>query len=119
MKKILLSFPLLLAFSLSFFNSCTYKSKEELLGSVVCDTSGVKYSSTIQPILTTYCNSQSGCHGANAGSISLVGYQNVFNNVDNVFSAIDNGSMPKGSTKLDACTINQFQNWLNQGAPNN
>lgn len=119
MKKIAIVSILSIITCLSMFNSCTYKSKEELLAGVTCDTTGITYTSTIQQLVTTHCNAQSGCHGASPGSVSLITYQNVKDNVDNVMSEIESGGMPKGASKLDICTISKFQTWVNHGAPQN
>lgn len=119
MKKITIALSLIIPISISLFNSCTYKSKEELLSKVTCDSTNVTYNAAIQQLVTQHCNSQSGCHGANAGSISLLTYQNVYDHVDNVLDEIVTGGMPKSAPKLDDCTIGKFQNWVNNGSPQN
>ena len=104
--------------------SCISADKKTLLSASICDTSSVKYSTTITPILNTYCIS---CHSAASPSagINLEGYNNVKNYVDNgqLWGTMNHSSgyspMPKGATKIDACKLSQLLAWINLGAPNN
>ncbi len=89
-----------------------------------CDTTYVTYSGIIAPLMTNYCN---GCHGgvSPSGGINLMSYADVA-----VFAA--NGSlygcvshdpfwspMPKNSTMMPQCKIDQIRIWVNAGAPQN
>ena len=123
MKKIAIPFVVLLMFLIS---SCYY-DKAELIytQNVACDTSNVKYSTVVAPILNTNCN---GCHGGNAAmgaGIILDNYASTKVYIDNrrlINSILQNGTasnMPKGGGKLDACTIRKINSWINQGALNN
>ncbi len=100
-------------------NSCYYDNKEDLYGGIaICDTTNTKYAEVIQPIVVQYCT---GCHGGVSPSagLSLEGYTNVKNNYPGMLTAMKNGTMPKGSSKLDDCTILKVQTWVNRGAQNN
>lgn len=98
--------------------SCTYRKTQEILGSV-CDTSNTKYSTFVSTMINTNCNSETGCHGASAGSISLEAYTDVSGLASDILSRIKSGNMPKGHSKLDDCTIERFEAWVNKGARNN
>ena len=104
--------------------SCVNNNKQDLLNASACDTSTVKYSTTIAPIMTNYCTN---CHGGSSPSagINLEGHTNVKTYVDNgrLWGSMnhDNGysAMPQGTGKLDACTINKLLAWIHAGALNN
>jgi hypothetical protein len=74
--------------------------------------------------MTNYCTN---CHGGNSPSaiINLEGHTNVKTYVDNgrLWGSMnhDNGysAMPKGTGKLDACTLNKLLAWIHAGALNN
>ena len=124
MKK-LLTITILAAGVISA-SSCYYDKANVIYpSSGACDTTAVKYSTFISPTLNTYCN---GCHGGSAAmgaGIVLDNYTSVKTYVTNaklLGSIQQNGtasSMPKGGSKLDACTINKFDAWIKSGAPNN
>ncbi|HPI54395.1 MAG TPA: hypothetical protein PLU10_06850 [Chitinophagaceae bacterium] len=99
--------------------SCEYTSKDKLLAnSGVCDTSNVKYSTTISTMMTNYCTN---CHGGSSpsGGINLEGYSNMSIYAESSLNAMKNGSMPQGSSKLDDCTINKLDRWILNGSQNN
>jgi len=90
-----------------------------------CDTVNITYSGTIKPFLASYCLS---CHSnataASAKNIKLQDYADVVTNADKSLSAINWSpgviGMPLGAlTKLDNCSIKQFQIWVRKGKPNN
>lgn len=90
-----------------------------------CDTASVTYSGTVATILNSNCN---GCHGGAAAAgagIKLDTYAGVSTWVTNgrlLNSMLHNGQaspMPKGGSKLDACTINKVSAWISKGAANN
>jgi len=112
--------------SIVYLSSCYY-DKADLIytQNLACDTSAVKYSTIVAPILTKSCNY---CHGgtaANGAGIVLDNYASTKVYVDNgklLNSILQNGkasAMPKGGGKLDACSINKVTNWINKGAINN
>lgn len=97
---------------------CIRNNKQDLLMDSICDTTDVKFASTINSVAVNYCTS---CHGGASPSagISLEGYNNIANYASACYNAIYNGSMPQGSTKLDDCTIKKFKSWIDAGKPNN
>ena len=105
---------------LFILTSCTNKNKQDLLNTMVCDTTNTKFSTVINQIIVTQCNTQSGCHGApSLGSISLEGYQNVYDNYAEILTRIKSGNMPKNNPALDVCSILKIENRINKGAQNN
>lgn len=89
----------------------------------LCDTSNVTFSGTIQPMMQNYCV---GCHNANSqgGNIRLDAYSYVYAQAMNnglINSVTGNGVtlMPKGTSGLPNCMIDEINIWINAGAPNN
>ncbi|HYH14250.1 MAG TPA: hypothetical protein VD794_03460 [Flavisolibacter sp.] len=94
-------------------------------GSGTCNTSDMKFSADIVPILQSNCYA---CHSNANQSISginLEGYSNVKARVDDgrLVGAITHASgfspMPQGGSKLSDCNINKIKSWVASGAPNN
>ncbi len=89
-----------------------------------CNTTDVRYSSFIKPVVDTYCK---GCHSGNApsGGIGLATYDGVKTVALNgkllgtISWAAGFQKMPQGGNKLDACTISKFEAWIAAGAPEN
>jgi mono/diheme cytochrome c family protein len=117
-------------FTAGFFllglSSCFY-DKADLIypQQTTCDTATITYSGTVAPILTANCN---GCHGGAAAAgagIKLDTYASLSTWVTNgrlLNSMLHNGQaspMPKGGSKLDACTLNKVSAWITKGAANN
>ncbi len=122
-KKIILIITSLTVFW--FVQSSCYYDKEELLkGGSGCDTTNVKYSTTIKGILDVSCN---GCHSGASPSagISLADYTAVKTETANprFYGCLTHDAnyspMPKGGSKLDECKLSQVKKWLDAGAPNN
>jgi mono/diheme cytochrome c family protein len=107
-------------------SSCFYDKADLIYPQpTTCDTATVTYSGTVAPILSTNCN---GCHGGTAAAgagIKLDTYASLSTWVTNgrfLNSMLHNGQaspMPKGGSKLDACTINKVSAWITKGAANN
>lgn len=123
--KLVFSVTILLCF-LSF-SSCYYDNEEYLYGKIPCDVTGVTYSVTLVPILSTHCYS---CHStaagnASGGGIILDSYKTILPYVTNgkLMGSINHAGgyspMPKSATKLNACDIQKIQAWVTAGAPNN
>ncbi|MEN9951592.1 MAG: hypothetical protein RLY85_2344 [Bacteroidota bacterium] len=117
----------LILIAITVFSASCFYDKADLVYPVAstCDTTAVKYSTTIAPVLTASCN---GCHGGTAAAgagIVLDNYNSVKTWVTNgklLNSMLQNGkasAMPKGGGKLDNCTLNKISSWINQGALNN
>lgn len=113
------------AFLFMLFNSCSYHNELELYP---CDSTGVSYSKSIQPILENHCYS---CHSdankaVHANNFGLEGYNQVKSIIDLNQGLIignirhDPGfmAMPKGAPKLSECDIAKIQSWISKGAPN-
>lgn len=107
-------------------SSCFY-DKADLIypQQTACDTATVTYTGTIAPILNSNCNA---CHGGTAAAgagIKLDNYASLSTWITNgrlLNSMLHNGQaspMPKGGSKLDACTINKVSTWITKGAQNN
>jgi mono/diheme cytochrome c family protein len=123
MKQILLFTAGLFLLGLS---SCFYDKADLIYPQPsTCDTANITYSGTVAPILTANCNV---CHGGTAAAgagIKLDTYASLSTWVTNgrlLNSMLHNGQaspMPKGGSKLDACTINKVSAWITKGAANN
>ena len=120
-------FLVLSGLALFFFLGCKTDSAEQLYPSpIACDTSNIKYSANVQPILQANCMSQ-GCHiNGNANG----GFQ--FDTYDNFKMTITSGKLlnairytaggsknmpPVG--KMNDCDIKKIEAWVARGYPNN
>lgn len=122
-----MKFCLLFTLVSSLLIGCYY-DKEVLVyptSTTTCDTTAVKFSTTLLPLLNASCNS---CHGgaASAGAgIVLDNYTGVKTSVNSgkfLNSILQNGAasaMPKGGSKLADCDITKIKVWINAGALNN
>ena len=104
--------------------SCVYNIEEELYPDVDCNTSNVKYSTSVVPILTDNCYV---CHAeaANVGGVNFESHEKLKIYVDNgsLLGAITHSpnysAMPQGSGQLDNCLIETIKEWIESGALNN
>lgn len=91
---------------------------------IECDSVDMNYIEDISPILELSCN---GCHSSSVASGGVVtdNYSDILIVVQSgqLSGAInwDDGytNMPFNQSKLDDCTINKINNWINDGAPEN
>ena len=87
-----------------------------------CDTANTSYANTIAPIINNNCI---GCHSITtpSGGIVLSSYASIkaiVNNGQLKASVIDRSSTPMPPTyTINACSINQLNNWINNGMPEN
>ncbi len=120
------SMSVYLAVALSIMISvsgCAYDNEEDLYPGLICDTQLATYQAVIVPIMTNYCL---GCHStdANLGEVSLEGYDNLINYVNNgrLLGSIRHQSgfspMPKDQPKIPACDIAKIEQWIASGAKN-
>ena len=89
-----------------------------------CNDTDSSYSRNLAPIIDRYC---SGCHGGTNPSDgfaleNIAQLRDAVNN--NLFMDALNGTngvgiMPPNTTGLPDCYIQQFQNWINAGMPDN
>lgn len=124
MKKILfIVFAFLITMALTN-TGCYYDKAENLYPDTVCDTASVTYSTTVAPVLSSFCNS---CHSGAAPSagIKLDAYNDVKIQAANgrLWGAISHGTsyspMPKNAAKLNTCNLAKIKKWLDAGYPNN
>ena len=125
MKRIAFYFTPL--FFLIFTISCQYDNEEDLyIDLPTCDTVNVIYSKSVKPILSGSCYS---CHAVSnaptlGSGIDLETYTELMVQIDNgrLLGAINHASgfspMPKAEAKLDDCSIDIIEEWINQGAVN-
>lgn len=122
-----LTFLLLTGFIITLVagNSSCYYDKEELLyPETVCDTAAVKYSTTVVPVISSFCNS---CHAGNTPSagIKLDTYAGIRVQAANgkLWGAISHNAsyapMPKNANKLSACNLAKIKKWIDAGYPDN
>jgi uncharacterized membrane protein len=91
-----------------------------------CDTTNVRFSTVIQPLINTRCT---GCHSTASpqGNISLSTYADIKAQADNqkLWGSVNHLAgfkpmpYPAGNSKMPDCQITQIRIWLDAGAPNN
>ena len=89
-----------------------------------CDTTNVKYSTHIKPLIQNSCQ---GCHSgvAPSGGIDLATYTGIKAVADNgkLYGSISHltgySPMPKNGNKLSDCQISMVNIWINSGSPEN
>jgi hypothetical protein len=94
-----------------------------LCESAGCDSTNVTYTTSLVPILQTFCV---GCHSSSNPSynINLTTYNGVVAvaNTGQLMGSIRQQQgyfpMPKGGSQLSTCDIALFQIWINNGKPN-
>ena len=122
-------------FVIIILSGCYYDNLEELHPSPPpCDTTGIiSFTNDILPIMLHSCGSQDfACHNtvASTSNYGLGTYTDVINTIDisrTFLKSIThdpsiNSSkwMPKNSSaKIDDCSIQKIEAWLNRGRPNN
>ncbi len=107
------------------FNACSKSSPSPgggTGGGITFSCVGIspKFSTDVQPILTSVCSINSNCHAAgstNSGGPFTV-YAQVFAKKSNIRAAILAGTMPQSGT-ISQAQINAFICWIDSGAPNN
>ena len=125
MKKLLLPLFAVLAVMLFTQEGCYY-DKQALLypNSGACDTTVVKYSTSVAPIITANCSS---CHSGNSpsGGFRLDSYAalDIYATNGKLWGAVSHAAgfspMPKNAPQLSACNLNTIKTWLDDGHPNN
>ena len=91
-------------------------------GAITFSCSGIspKFSTDVQPILTSVCSVNNSCHASGASNSGgpFTTYTEVFAKRSNIRAAILSGTMPQTGT-LSQAEINTFICWIDSGAPNN
>lgn len=122
---------LLLIFLFSLFIwSCSNDSEDDLLAVEQEQSngdddgaSGVTYANTVKAIIDNSCVS---CHGnppTNGAPFALVNFQQVSSRANAILNAMSRqngapGAMPPAG-RLPQNTINEIQQWINNGSPEN
>lgn len=125
MKKVI-AVCIICTFLSSLFLGCS-KSSDTTAGggtggtkTYSCTGITPKFSTDVQPILTTVCSINSNCHAA--GSTNSGGpfttYAEVNARKSNIKAQILSGAMPQTGSITQA-QINAFICWIDNGAPNN
>ena len=122
MKSILKTIAVLISVSI-VIAGCSYE-KEEILPQACEIDDVVTYSADISGIIQSNCFA---CHNNNfkEGNVSLEGFENVQKVANggeliNVISHTQGfAKMPKGAAKLDDCTIQTVEKWIDSGTPVN
>lgn len=107
--------------------SCYYDSEESLYPELTtsCDTLTVTFAATIVPILNNNCYS---CHSnttaaSSGNNIKLQNYADVAAQATAIAGSINHKAafqpMPKNGGMIKACSLKQFDIWVNAGKPNN
>jgi hypothetical protein len=119
-KSLIFLIAVVVAVGCSWDNEETFYPDAE-----VCDTIDVSFSMDIQPLLANNCYT---CHSnANApefgNGTALEEYADVSASSQIIVGAINRlpgfPAMPKGSEKLDTCSIKTFESWVTAGKPDN
>lgn len=119
----MIRFSVLLILLSIILTSCYNDSEDglfpmEAIDGSKCDSSVYTYSAVIKPMIDANCIS---CHSG--GGTVLKTYNDISSQANLIYSTITHASgyqaMPQGSSKLDDCTIKQFEKWMKAGKPNN
>ncbi len=115
----------LISISIFIFSACSKSDSTAGGGSggpktFSCAGISPKFSSEVQPILTTVCSINSNCHagGSTNSGGPFTNYTEVNARRSNIRAAILNGTMPQ-SGSISQAQINAFICWIDSGAPNN
>jgi len=88
----------------------------------VCETTGMTYTSNIKALIDASC-ATAGCHVPGTATFPMDSWDGVVAAVSfgRISGAINHtmgfSPMPKGGSKLDQCSIDQIDAWLDDGAP--
>lgn len=117
--------------SILLTTSCYYDNEEKLYEEYLaaCDTTAISFSADIKPILAVNCDN---CHST--ASAPLLGSGINLNDAEKIaafevqypgrfYSSVAHvrpySPMPKGSRKLDNCSLAKIDAWVKAGTPNN
>lgn len=89
-----------------------------------CDTTLVKFSDYVNPLIQSSCK---GCHNPNStnGGINLTTHAEIKASIQtgkfmgSIKHTTGVSAMPKGGTKMSDCQIKKIQRWINLGALDN
>jgi mono/diheme cytochrome c family protein len=105
------------------FSGCQYEKVEKISPvGTQCDTSNVSYKDDIREILKSQCGN---CHtsGSPDGGYRLDNYEGVKASSSRLVGVVKHSSgfsaMPKGGNKMDDCSIQKIEKWVQEGAQDN
>lgn len=108
---------ILLCASVSFLlGSCT----KNTTSNTDCSTVSVTYKTNMQPLVSSKC-ATTGCHNASSKNGDLTTYSGLFakyQSGDLKREVVTNKTMPQNGS-LSTAELQQFECWINAGAPNN
>jgi hypothetical protein len=120
------SITALFIFSVVIFTACSKKDSTPASGGggggITFSCAGIspKFAADVQPIITSLCATNSGCHAT--GSVTSGGpftnYTEINAKKSNIKAQILAGTMPKSGT-ISQTQINAIICWIDSGAPNN
>jgi len=91
-------------------------------GGITFSCAGIspKFSTEVQPILTSVCSLNNSCHASGSSNSGgpLTSYAQVFAKRSNIREAILARTMPQNGT-ISQAEINSIVCWIDSGAPNN
>lgn len=102
---------------------CKYDKLALAESVTTCDTTGMTYTSSIEPIIKSNCYSchagtASGSFGINLDSYASLKLEAQSGELLNRLTSTDASvMMPKGGPKLSDCDINKINAWIQAGAP--
>lgn len=99
--------------------SCS-KNTSTSTTTVDCSGTAKSYVTDVSPIISTYCATNSGCHGTGStqGPGALTSYAQVYSARASIRISVANGTMPENST-LTTAQKNAILCWIDNGASNN
>ena len=112
MKKINV---LIMLMTISVLSACYYDNREDIYIDFPkgCVTTGLVYSTDIEPIVMGYCI---GCHSQGGNLPVLETLQQMRDNQITVSESISTGYMPQGR-QMSACNVDKILAWYADGAP--
>lgn len=88
-----------------------------------CETEGLTYTNDIAAIVNSSCATSVACHGASTAYFPMDNYASLTEHPDfgrlsgSINHSANFSPMPKGGNKLDDCTIDKIDQWINDGSP--
>lgn len=102
-----------------FVFGCGSENDTEADTAISCSGVSLSYTSDAGPVIVASC-AKSGCHGSGStnGPGALLTYSQVFNARNEIYKAVQNGSMPR-DTPLSSNEKSIILCWIENGASEN